>query len=99
MLQILALILGLSSWGLLIYRIIANKKFDRAKVFKFQSISWVVCAVALYIPSLAQFLEFKENDISAILDCVSAYHMASFILLFVSLVLSIISVLMIKKEK
>lgn len=99
MLQILALILGLSSWGLLIYRIIANKKFDRAKVFKFQSISGVLCAVALYMPSAAQYMEFKADDTAAIIDCVPTYYLASFVLLLVTLILSIISVLMIKKEK
>lgn len=99
MLQTVALILGFFSWALLGYRIVANKKLDRSKVFKVQSISWTLCAVALYIPSLAQFLEFKENDISAMLDCVSAYHLASFVLLLVNLILSVISVLMIKREK
>lgn len=99
MLQVVALILGVFSWALLVYRIVANKKLDRSKIFKVQSISWALCAVALYIPSLAQFLEFKENDISAMLDCVSAYHSASFVLLLVNFILSVISVLMIKKRE
>ena len=93
MLQISALIFGLASWGLLIYVIIKKQKLSKQKAGMFQTISWLFCAVSVYIPSLCQYLEFKTNDYSSVIDCVSTYHLASAAVLAVTFVLYIITVM------
>lgn len=99
MIELAALVLGLVSWVLLLYCIFRHKHLDRLKIFKFQALSWALCSVALYIPSLSQQLEFARDDYDGIIDCVSTFHLASLSLLAVTLVLSVISLCLSKKAK
>ena len=99
MLQILALLLGLASWGLLIYVVIKKQKLSKQKMGVFQTISWLFCAVSIYIPSLCQHLEFKANDYDSVIDCASTYHLASATVLVVTFVLYIITVTISKNER
>ena len=83
MLQLLALLFGLCSWGILFLAIRKRKKW--------YSLSWFCCAIALYIPSLCQFLEFRVKDYASVIDCAATYHLLSAILLFGNLILTIIA--------
>lgn len=99
MIELVALILGLVSWVLLLYCIFRHKHLDRLKIFKFQALSWALCSVGLYIPSLSQKLQLLSNDYDGIIDCINGFHVASLSLLAVTLVLSVISLCLSKKSK
>ena len=94
MLQISALLMGFVAWGVLIVSIMKNKTFTQERKLGLYSVSWVCCAIALYIPSLCQHLEFKAKDYSGVIDCASTYHLLSAVLLVVNLLLTMISVLL-----
>ncbi|MCI5843082.1 MAG: hypothetical protein MR004_05460 [Clostridiales bacterium] len=98
MLQILALLLGLCAWITLIYSIIERKKHTNERTYALRFLSWCFCAIALYIPSLCQFLEFKADDFDSVIDCAATYHLLSAALLLVTVILTIISMLS-KKSK
>lgn len=89
MIELTALILGLFSWFLLLYCIFKRKHFSQLKIANFQTVSLLLCAIALYLPSLSQQLEFMSNDYDGIIDCVSFFHFASLILLLVTVSLNI----------
>ena len=59
MLQILALLLGFGAWGILVVAIAKTKVFTKERLLRLRFVSWFCCAVALYIPSLCQYLEFR----------------------------------------
>lgn len=99
MLQIFALLAGLIAWGILIVSIAKNNAFTRERMLGFRFVSWLCCAVSLYIPSLSQFLECRARDYDGVLDCVSTYHLLSVILLAVNVVLTVISTALQKKHK
>lgn len=97
MLQILALILGLCSWGILIWGIIKREKYTKNDMYELYFRSWFCCAGALYIPSLCQFFEFKTEDYDGLIDCTVTYHLLSTILLFITIILTILSIQLQKK--
>ncbi|MCD7858602.1 MAG: hypothetical protein LUH51_00300 [Firmicutes bacterium] len=90
MLELLALLLGLASWCLPILCLLRRKHISHPKISALQSGSLVLCAIALYIPSLSQYLEVLEKDYSAMIDCATAFHLASAVLLAVTLALNLI---------
>lgn len=98
MLQILALLLGFLSWGILVFSIAKRKKNTTAKMYRSCFLSWLFCAAGLYIPSLCQFLEFKADDHASIIDCASTYHLASAGLLLVTFFLTVLSLLLHSKK-
>ncbi len=97
MLQIFALLCGLCAWTMGICSIV-RQKGGKERADRLRGWSWFFCAVALYIPALCQFLEFQTNDLAGIIDCVSAYHLLSAILLAVNAILTVISVVSQKKD-
>ena len=100
MLQILDLLLGFLAWGILIVLIVKSKSFTQERILGLYSISWICCAIALYIPSLCQHLEFKAKDYDSVIDCASTYHLLSAILLVGNIVLTMISIILqLRKRK
>ena len=99
MFQIFALPAGLIAWGILIVSIAKNNAFTRERMLGFRFVSWLCCAVSLYIPSLSQFLEFRARDYDGVLDCVSTYHLLGALLLGGNLVLTGISVVLQNRKK
>lgn len=99
MIELVALFMGLISWILLLYCIFKHRHFSRLKTTKFQAVSWSLCSVALYFPSLSQQLEFLSKDYDGIIDCVSTFHLASLLLLLVTFILSITLLFLSRKSK
>ena len=99
MLQILDLLLGLLAWGILIVSIAKNKTFTRERMIGLCFASWLCCAIALYIPSLCQYLEFRVKDYDSVIDCVSTYHLLSAVLLTVNIVLTVVSIVLQSRKK
>ena len=99
MLQILDLLLGLLAWSFLIVAIAKNKTFTQERLLGLRFVSWLCCAIALYIPSLCQYLEFRVKDYDSVIDCASTYHLASAVLLIINIVLTVISVALQGKKK
>ena len=67
MLELLALLLGLASWCLPILCLLRRKHISRPKISALQSGNLALCAIALYIPSLSQYLGVLEKDYSAMI--------------------------------
>ena len=99
MLQILDLLLGLLAWSFLIVAIVKNKTFTQERLLGLRFVSWICCAIALYIPSLCQYLEFRVKDYDSVIDCASTYHFLSAVLLIVNSVLTVISIALQGKRK
>ena len=91
MLQVIDLLFGILAWGILIISIVKNKAFTKERILGLQSISWICCAIALYIPSLCHYLEYRVKDYDSVIDCVSTYHFLSVVLLGANIVLTVIS--------
>lgn len=99
MLQILALLLGFGAWGILVVAIAKTKVFTKERLLRLRFVSWFCCAVALYIPSLCQYLEFRVKDYDSVIDCASTYHLLSAALLIVNIVLTVISIALQSKKR
>lgn len=99
MLQILALLLGFLAWGILIIAIVKSKAFAKERLLGLRFVSWLCCAIALYIPSLCQYLEFRAKDYDSVIDCASTYHLLSAVLLIFNIVLTVISIVLQNKKK
>lgn len=97
MIPILALVAGITSWILLDICIVKGKTLTNEKFYRLQSISWMFCAISLYIPSLCQYMELRVKDYDSIIDCTATYHLASAVVLIVTLTLTIISILLKRK--
>ena len=99
MLQILTLLLGFLAWGILVVAIVKTKAFTKERLLGLRFVSWLCCAIALYIPSLCQYLEFRVKDYDSVIDCASTYHLLSAILLIVNIVLMLISIALQNKKR
>lgn len=99
MLQIVDLLLGFFAWGVLIVAIVKSKAFTKERLYELRFVSWLCCAIALYIPSICQYLEFRMKDYDSVIDCVSTYHLLSIVLLIVNMVLTVISIALQSKKK
>lgn len=98
MLQIIALLLGLISWGLMICSIIRRKKITKENRYVLYVLSWIFCAITTYMPSLCLYIEREAEDYSAVIDTVGGYYFAATIALAVTAGLTIISVLLNRKK-
>lgn len=99
MIEISALILGLISWFLILYCIFRHKHINNLKIAKLQALSWALCSIALYCPSISLKLEHLTDDYSGIFDTVSPFHFAESILLLVNVLLNITLLLINSKSK
>ena len=99
MLQMLDLLLVFLAWGFLVVAIVKNNSFTKERLLRLRFVSWLCCAIALYIPSLCQYLEFRVKDYDSVIDCASTYHFLSAVLLIVNIVLNVISIVLQGKKK
>lgn len=99
MIELFALITGLLSWIILLYCIIRHKHINNLKTAKLQALSWALCSIALYCPSLSLKLEHLSDDYSGVIDTVSPFHFAESILLLVNVFLNITLLLINSKSK
>ena len=94
-----ALITGLLSWIILLYCIIRCKHFNNLKIAKLQVLSWALCSIALYFPSLTLKLEHLSDNYRGMIDAVSPFHLAELTLLLVNVLLNITLLLINSKSK
>ncbi len=95
----LAIILGLISWGTLIYAILKRKHLSIEKINILRLRAWILCAISIYIPSIILSSWAKNEYISSILDCTFGYHFGASVLLAITIVLTIISFVVSKIKK
>lgn len=96
MLNLLAVLLGLTAWSLSIASIFSRKKEYR---WKYCSIfSFISCAVSLHIPTLATYLTMRFEYSSTVEDVIGAHYFGSAVLLLGTVLFNICSVI-IHREK
>ena len=76
------LILGLVAWSVNIYACILRKKQ------LLPTLSWVLCACALWFPIFNWDRWAAGEDMAALLDCAHAYALCATILLVINLLLT-----------
>lgn len=99
MLNYIAIILGLLSWGTLFYAIVKRECLTREKLSKLRLQAWILCAISIYTPSIILSAWVKEENITNLLDCTFGYHFGASVLLGVTVMLTIVSVILCRKNK
>lgn len=98
MLHIIILLLGVASWGLLLWCMIRRKKYDKLKKARLQIAAWICCGVCLYFPTLCMFDAAQHKQVDILYDCTRAYHLGSVVLLSVCILLSVILAIVDRKQ-
>ena len=89
---LLPLLLGLVAWSLNIYACILRKKQY------FPTLSWLLCACALWFPIHSWARWAAGEDVAALLDCARAYSLCATVLVAINLLLTGILFLRTKKR-
>ena len=87
----LALLLGITAWGLAVISIFSRRNEHRWKYFSM--FSCISCAISLHIPTLAAYLTLRFEYSSTIDDVIGAYYFASAIVLLGTVLFNMCSVI------
>lgn len=85
------LVLGLASWTLGAVCLTANGK-------RLGSVSWMLCAFALWFPLFTICRWVEKGDMAAVMDCVHAYCLCAGVLLAGNVLLHLIGTLTHRKS-
>ena len=78
------LVLGLTAWGLSLFNALSRKQHRWIP-----TVSWFLCACALWFPLQAWNRWAQAKDVAALLDCAHAYALCAGVLLLGNLLLSV----------
>ena len=95
-LNILAVLLGLTAWGLAVTSIFSRRKEYRWKYYSI--FSFISCSVSLHIPSLVTYLMMRFEYTATVEDVIGAYYFGSAVLLLGTILFNICAVI-IHREK
>ncbi len=87
-LEIIALIIGSSSWILAFVSIISKNKKEKNTWKNYSIYSMICCSISLYFPILITDLTVRIGDFSAVRDIAWGFHYASIVLLLGTLFLN-----------
>lgn len=99
MLQITALILGIIAIIFPFIPILVIKNSIRTNHKTFSVLSFLLCAITLYLPMIDMRHWALTNDISSFIDCAPTYHLAEIVLLISVICANIVSFWYFKKKK
>ena len=86
---LIPLLLGLLAWILPIVQIVRHKKNDRDCFGGLSSVSFLLCAIAIWIPILSMDLLIRNHD--SVQDLVWGFNFASMFLLMVTIILNLLA--------
>ena len=94
MIEVLAFLFGLASWGILLRTIIKRKRIDKEKIHRMHVFSWMLCSLSLYMPTLRLFVSAERKNFHFPIDYADTYFNAASVLLAITTILTAISVLL-----
>ena len=91
LLTLIPLLLGLLAWILPIVHIVRHKKNERDCFGGLSSVSFLLCAIAIWIPILSMDLLMRNHESGTVQDLIWGFNFASMFLLMVTIILNLLA--------